>query len=217
MTGKAIFDTLSDEGNQIHELGFSRMSIRLSLYKPPSAVFSRSLVRLKCVQDIQRDLEDLETPKKSLKLSFLNQTYVVHLIAFWQAFNENLLRDAYQSLHASQPDLRIQALLKHSHDRAVARFNSPNRQNIDQLFFEGIGLKKVTSAWSEPDLSSDVATNTLTDLLSVRHEIAHTGKTERPLSYSTNFARMEILVRMSELLEGRVFHETGGPLNRSEV
>jgi hypothetical protein len=189
------------------------MSICLSLYKPPSAVFSRSLVRLKCVQDIQRDLQDRETPKKSLKLSFLNQTYVVHLVALWQAFNENLLRDAYQSLHASQPDLRVRTLLKNSHDRAVARFNTPNRQNIDQLFFEGIGLNNVTSAWSEPDLSYDVATNTLTGLLAVRHEIAHTGKTERPLSFDSNFARMEILVRMSELLEGRVFRDIGGPLN----
>jgi hypothetical protein len=167
-------------------------------------LFSKALVQLKYVQAIQHDLNGISTPKKRLKVQFLNQTYVVHLTALWQAFLERLLTEGMETLLASDANPQLLPLLTHSCERTLSRFNTPNRKNIDQLFLDGLGLSNVTTCWSSPKLSIDVASSTLAKLLEARHSIAHTASTSTALSYENNFETMEVIFLMAELLEQRV-------------
>ena len=41
----------------------------------------------------------------------------------------------------------------------------------------------------------------------IRHEIAHTGKTKRLLSYQTNYKHMEILYRVAQQTEAEVMKQ----------
>lgn len=180
------------------------MPFSLSLQKTPSMIFSKALAQLKYVQFIQKDIENIETSKKELKLKFLNQTYIVHLVALWQAFIENLLKEASMSMRNQETNPQIIALIIHSYEIAIKCFNTPSKKNIDKLFLDGVGMATVTESWAALEGGLPKAYETLAYLLNARHSIAHTATSKESLNHDDNFVRMKILFDMAEILERRV-------------
>jgi hypothetical protein len=177
------------------------MSLVLNLEKTPSALFSRNLVRIKFIQHIQNDLRNCEAAKLELKIHFLNQAYVFQLIAFWQVFIEELAEYGFRWLEKNEPTGTFRDVAKAKLDESLKKFNTPNRDNIDKLFKEALGIPNILKYWCSKDLHLQDAITTLAELLASRHQIAHKGRTSKQLSYETNFEKMTILMKIAELTE----------------
>ena len=184
--------------------------MNISMEKTPSMLFSKSLVHLKQIPLIQKDIVKIDgIQKESLKINYLNSSYVLHLVARWEVFIEELVEYCVRKLeerngsnHLSKNDiLQIKAKTK--------GFHSPKTQNIDKLFEETLGIEKITMSWQSEDLTREQATSTLYFLITARNEIAHTGTTSKQLSYSENFDRMETLLVMAKLMEDWLIKELG--------
>lgn len=180
------------------------MQLVLDLHKPPSSIFSRKLTRLKHLQFVQLDLKKVEyTDKIELKNYFLNQSYIFHLIAFWQVFIEDLLIHSIYLLRKNDFDNVMCDLLENSFKVKLKKFNTASCENIDQLFHDTLGIEKISNSWVIQDNSKNFPKDLLKQLLKARHEIAHTGTTDLLLEFDfdQNFKKMEVLFKMAELME----------------
>jgi hypothetical protein len=182
-------------------LKISTMPLVLKLEKTPSQLFSKNLVRIKFIQHIQTDLAKCEAAKLELKIQFLNQAYVFQLIAFWQVFIEELAEYGFKQIDAVENSGTFRDIAKAKLDESLKRFNTPNKENIDKLFKEALGVPNISKHWHSEPLPQNIAPDTLAELLETRHQIAHKGRTSKPLSYETNFKKMEILMQLAELTE----------------
>lgn len=186
------------------------MTLSFSLERTPSGHFSKGLVRIKCIQHIQLDLREKSAHKLETKIAYLNQTYILHLIALWQVFIERLAEFALKKITTDQKNNILIAITEANLQRALARFNTPNRQNIDRLFLETLEIPQITECWRSDKITYEEALATLENLLGARHEIAHTASTGKALTFEKNFLEMEKLFHMAELLELEVFKRISG-------
>ncbi|GLR05015.1 hypothetical protein GCM10007906_26030 [Vibrio hyugaensis] len=178
--------------------------MKIDLRKSPLQMFSRQLVRLKYVQHIQNDLDIETTHKFNSKIRYLNQTYVFHLVAYWQDFVESLVR---RKLADITPDCGADPLddsLPQNVENKLRWFNTPNTKNIDQLLKDTLGLTEATTCWNSEGLSRDEAKERLDGILLSRHQIAHTGVTSKKLSYESNFGDMEFIFQLATHLQKAV-------------
>jgi hypothetical protein len=173
--------------------------------KTPLQVFSRKLVRVKYIQHIQNDLKTLDANKLDQKILYLNQTYILHLVAYWQDFVETLAQRGFEELIEDTEENVLNSVLKINLDNRLKRFNTPNRENIDLLFNEILGIKKITNIWNWGGMNRNVATKKLKDILNCRHQISHTGMTTSKLNYDFNFKAMEFIFNLAAALEFGVF------------
>lgn len=180
------------------------MSLTLNLTKTPSQIFSKRLVRIKYIQHIQNDLKNCEVIKLEMKLAYLSQAYVIHLVAYWQTFLEDLVKFAYAALAENAGSSILNQLAKARVDDALKRFNTPNSENIDKLFKETLNINKVTDSWKWEGMSRDQAITVVNGLLKMRHKIAHSGHTDNLPTYDENFEMMEHVFRIAGLTEGFV-------------
>lgn len=169
--------------------------------KTPEQKFSRNLVRIKYIQLIQSDLQTAGATRFSQKMKFLNQAYVMHLVAAWQVFIRELAEYGFRQIEAYEGSGVFRQVARARLDDALKRFNTPSRENIDRLFKECLGVPEISKNWFSEKISRNKATATLANLLAARHEIAHTGLTPKELTYEANFANMEILMHVAELTE----------------
>lgn len=183
------------------------MTFVLNLEKTPAQLFSRNLVRIKYIQHIQLDLAKCDAAKLELKIQFLNQSYVLQLIAFWQVFIEELAEFGFRQLEASGSGGYFRDIARGKLDESLKKFNTPNKDNIDKLFKEALGVENISKFWKSDTLTHEIALSTLSSLLTSRHQIAHTGSTPTPLSYSTNFEKMEVLMQIAELTENALCNQ----------
>lgn len=177
------------------------MPFVLNLEKTPVQRFSKNLVRIKYIQHIQLDMEECNAAKLQLKIQFLNQSYVLQLIAFWQVFIEELAESGFRQIEASGSGGHFRDIARGKLDESLKKFNTPNKDNIDKLFKEALGVPNISKFWKSDTLTHETAISTLEALLNSRHQIAHTGHTSRPLSYATNFEKMKVLMQIAELTE----------------
>lgn len=173
----------------------------VSLEKKPSKIFSENLVRIKFIQHIQTDLENFNSNELDQKIHFLNQSYIFQLIAFWQVFIEDLVNFGFNRMKAVDNKSIFLRVAEQKLNESLKKFNTPKKENIDKLFDEVLGISKISSYWNSGELTQSKAENTLKELLEIRHQIAHKGKTTKPLSYKMNFERMKTLMEMAELTE----------------
>ena len=179
------------------------------LEKKPSQIFSRNLVKIKYIQHIQNDLRGQENRKLSEKIDFLNQAYIFQLIAFWQVFIEDLARYGFKLVENSSSEGIFKDIAEAKLKESLKKFNTPNRENIDKLFKETLGIVKISNQWCSEEFDRNVATATLDELLNARHEIAHTGRSTTKLSYEYNFTKMKILMDIATLTELAIITEFG--------
>ncbi|MCJ8321800.1 MAG: HEPN domain-containing protein [Colwellia sp.] len=178
--------------------------MKLDLRKSSLQLFSRQLVRLKYVQHIQNDLDKENTHKFSHKINYLNQTYVFHLVAYWQDFIESLVKRKFSDIKSGSGEHVLDDVLNLHVDNQLKRFNTPNTENIDQLFKDTLGLIKITNSWETAEFSKSEAKKYLEQILNSRHQIAHKGSTSKELSYASNFDDMNFIFKLAVLLQSAV-------------
>ncbi len=158
-------------------------------------------------QHIQLDLAKCNAAKLEIKIQFLNQSYILQLIAFWQVFIEKLAEFGFCQIEISDGDSHFRNIARSKLDESLKKFNTPNKDNIDKLFKETLGIPNISQFWKSDTLTHEMATSTLATLLTSRHQIAHTGRTSAPLSYETNFEKMEVLMQIAELTENALCNQ----------
>ena len=182
------------------------MALKLDLRKGPFWAFERSLRRITILQSIEKDLVEHDATNLDSKVVYLNEVYVVYLVAHWQRFIKHLAIHGFQNVERidSGP---FRDIAKRNLDEAINRFNTPNKQNVDRLFRDTLGIPNVSSSWENGDLAKNMAADTLAEILKVRHEVAHTGRTEKLLSLNENERWAEILIKTAQASQLYVFDQ----------
>ena len=168
--------------------------LQLSLEKKPSQHFSKKLARITHIQNIQADLRACDVDHLNQKIGYLNQTYIIHLVALWQVFNEDLAHWGFNILHrrSALGSLTLESLYS-----AKRRFKTPNTQKIDLLFKTALNIERISESWEWDGVTRDYASALLASVLKARHEIAHLGGTASELDYDKNYAAMVTIYRMA--------------------
>lgn len=181
------------------------------LERTPAQRFSKRMVSIKFIQHIQDDLKALEELSKapsrmSQKVAYLNQAYILHLVAHWQVFIEELVQYGFEMVRKKAPDSPLVTAVERRLADDVDKFNTPKKEFIDAIFRNNLGIERITKSWSDEMIPNNRAFQTLDRVLKARHEIAHRGETESLLAYASNYADMETLVEMASVAERRLEH-----------
>ncbi len=172
--------------------------------KSPLMKFSRTLVRLKYIQFIQDGLDETSVRKYHLKILYLYQTYILHLVANWQSYIEDTLLDVKEALFEAREPGPYRESINRSFDSALRGFNTPNTQKIDDLFRHTIGLEKISDSWCWEGTSRDKTTRELKDVLDIRHKIAHEGRSGTELGREKNFDYMRNIYSIACCTNNRI-------------
>lgn len=91
--------------------------------------------------------------------------------------------------------------MKESRDR---KLNTPKTEQIDALFFEALGIKKVSSSWSWKRMTVANASKKLNEFVELRGVIAHRGKNNKSVTKAQVTAYFEHVKRLAGKTGGRV-------------
>lgn len=173
--------------------------------------FSKRLTRVAIIQRIENDLDKLDSiegfqvNKLEFKKIYLHQSYVIHLVASWQEFIEELVEYSYSALEKGSSNSIMNGIAKRRIDALIGRFNTPNAKNINSIFKDAFGILEVSNSWVFDGFNNQQALNVLNSVLLARHQIAHTGYSENPLDYHVNFENMEVIYKMACATEKYIF------------
>ncbi len=157
----------------------------------PSNAFSVHL------QEVLTDTEELDNahqllrtgkPGRQYGLGSLNRAAVVLSVSAWEAYIEELMREAVQALRPAGPDLGAWPALNAYVMSLLGNFNTPNAVNVERLIRNCTGLLNVHHSWTWQNCTSAQAVQRLTIAMTYRHQIAH-GVNPRPAilnGYSTS-------------------------------
>jgi hypothetical protein len=176
----------------------------IELTKTPLQHFSKLLARLRHIQQIQVDLRGITVRHLEIKLTYLNYSYVLHLVAAWEAFVEELVSFGLRHAVPASGGGLLFAVAAERLEEDLKRFHAPTPKNIDELFRRALGIRKLTAAWQLDELGPHDCCRIVDALLKARNEVAHTGKTSYALSLEQNFATMDRLYRIAELTQEEV-------------
>jgi hypothetical protein len=112
-------------------------------------------------------------------LAGLNRSIVVMAVSAWEAYVEHVVVEAIEAMRPPNPPLGTWSALKASAASARGRFNTPNPDNVKNFVRDHIGLDDVTTSWFWQGTTSTAARVRLSDVLNLRHQIAH-GVHPRP-------------------------------------
>ncbi len=116
-------------------------------------------------------------------LDALDRSIVVMVVSAWESFLEELLRESLQVWRPAPP-FGHWSVLNEFVLGEIARFNTPNTQNITNLFNRCLGLPNISQAWSWFNFTPSQARTELDTALNRRHEIAH-GVNPRPVIHNS--------------------------------
>lgn len=176
----------------------------LEFRKSPLMSFSKSLVGLKYIQFTQHDLDKSPANKIYLKKFYLNQSYILHLVSYWQVYIESSLQDAKDELfklHAPGP---YREGINRSFTKALRTFNTPSTRNIDQVFKEALGIEKISDSWFWDGVNREKTTQILAEILQLRHKIAHEGRVDVELNVEKNFNYMRYIYAIACCINNQV-------------
>lgn len=122
-------------------------------------------------------------PGRQWGLGGLNRAVVVMCAAAWEAYIEEVVKEAVESLRPLTPPLGVWPALSASVRSDAGRLNTPNSQNVRRLIAESFGLSDVTISWSWRNCTSKSAVRLLDEFLKTRHHVAH-GVTPRPIVHN---------------------------------
>lgn len=170
--------------------------------RSPLRRFSKSLVGLKQVQFIQHDLEKTDAAKRPTKVWYLNQSYLFHLVALWEIFIEEQVAFAFEEMIRLSPPGVFEDMLRTKLKDTIRRHNTPNKDNINEIFKAIVGIEKISNTWTWDSMPLDTACTLLNEILVTRHEIAHQSVTKNQrLSYDMNFDYMKHLINLAYLID----------------
>jgi hypothetical protein len=169
--------------------------------RTPAQLLSKRLTHIKFSQLIIEDLNKIKNQKrKFLKEEYLLNSYIINLVAFWQVFIEELVRYAVSNMTGNVELSKLSLIIERNCDERIKKFNTPNSENIDNLFKSVIGLENITNF-----LDQKADRRKIDEILQIRHSIAHSGKSPVKLNIASNFTRMETLMKAATKLENIVF------------
>lgn len=163
----------------------------------PSAAFRDHLeILLADPAEVLEAHEKLRTKKKGRqwKLGALNRAALVLTVSAWEAYVEEIIREAVEAMKPTTGPVGPWSALKASALSAIGRFNNPNSQNVRQLVRDSLGLADVTATWAWKNTTPRRARDRLDEMLRDRHRIAH-GVNPRPTIHNGPASRLPKLVR----------------------
>jgi hypothetical protein len=118
-------------------------------------------------------------PGRQWGLGAINRAVVVLCVSAWEAYLEELVKEAIEVLRPAGPNMGTWPALKAAAMSEIGRFNNPNVENSTRLFASCIGLADFTVTWGWRNCTRATARDYLNDALKHRHHIAH-GVNPRP-------------------------------------
>lgn len=112
-------------------------------------------------------------------LGALNRAAVVMCLSAWEAYVEEIAKEAVNALRPATPGGTSWPALLADIRAQAGRFNAPNVENVRRLFADSIGLPDVTVSWQWRNCTSQQACQRLSDAIRLRHQVAH-GVNPRP-------------------------------------
>jgi hypothetical protein len=149
----------------------------------PSQAFTDHLEQLLAdAEELEQAHADLRTgkPGRQYGLAALNRAEVVVCVSAWEAYVEQLVRESLQVLHPPSPPHGVWQALHAFVEIQLARFHTPNRDNVRALLQQALGLPDIPLAWAWRNCTATQAMDQLAKVMRVRHEIAH-GVNPRPI------------------------------------
>jgi hypothetical protein len=161
---------------------------------------------------VQQLLEISYKQKTRIDSELLKQAAMVFLVAIWQDFISRLSNMALTKLfrNSSSPDKipnKIKANISQkmkdikneleiwkltgegwreisiNHlEKYIESFNTPNTDKINTLFERTIGYEQISNNWKWRKMTPIQSRNKLDTILTIRHEIAHQGRTKTTLT-----------------------------------
>lgn len=114
------------------------------------------------------------------RVAAINRAVVVTSVSAWEAYIEELVREALEALRPPNPPLGLWPALNATVRGQLGRFNNPNTENIRLLVSDALGLQDVHTFWTWRNCSPTQAVQRLTAAMTLRHQIAH-GVSPRPV------------------------------------
>lgn len=112
-------------------------------------------------------------------LDAIPRAVVVLCVSAWEAFVEELVREAVDLLRPPTSPLGVWPALSTSVRGSLGRFNTPNADKVRVLVSESLGLENVDAAWNWDGTTPAQNRERLNQVLNYRHQVAH-GTVPRP-------------------------------------
>ncbi len=134
----------------------------------------------------------------------MNRAVVVMCVSAWEAYIEELIREALEALRPPAPPLGSWPALNAHVRGQLGRFNNPGPENVRLLLSDSFGLPDIRQAWRWQNCTPDQAIQRLSSAMTQRHEIAH-GVSPRPAVFSDTAARLpQFFRRLSNCTDAAV-------------
>ncbi len=117
----------------------------------------------------------------------VTRAVVVACVSAWESYIEELVRESMVLLRPANLPLGSWPALNATVRGMLGRFNTPNTDQVRQLFSDGIGLADIQLSWTWPGVTHPQARERLQEVMEFRHQIAH-GVNPRP-AVDLQFAR----------------------------
>jgi hypothetical protein len=153
----------------------------------PSLAFTQYLDPLLAdAQELDAGHTRLRTGRRGRQwgLGALNRAVVVMSVSAWEAYVEEVLREALRSIRPANPPVGHWSALNAAALSQLGRFNNPNVENVKSLFADYLGIADITLEWYWAHCASQHACDLLTEAIRFRHQIAH-GVNPRPTIHNT--------------------------------
>ncbi len=112
-------------------------------------------------------------PGRKHKVEVLNRAVIVFVCACWEAYVEDVLRDALNVMvSAAAPANLVADGLRRPLEHALGSFHRPDTRGVKNLFEGALGLVNLHKTWKWGKLTTNRATD-LDALVKLRGRIAH--------------------------------------------
>lgn len=128
-------------------------------------------------------------PGRQRELGALNRAAVVMCLSAWEAYIEELVKEAIASFRPIPTANTLWQSINADARSQIGRFNTPNVENVRRLLADTIGLPDVTLSWSWQNTTPQQARDRLTEAITFRHQIAH-GVNPRPTIHNKYASRL---------------------------
>ena len=118
-------------------------------------------------------------PGRQYGLASLNRATVVICVSAWEAYVEELVREALEAIRPPSPPMGTWPALNATARGAIGRFNTPNTDQVRMLVSDALGLPDVQNHWSWFNCNPVQARARLQEAMDYRHAVAH-GVNPRP-------------------------------------
>jgi RiboL-PSP-HEPN len=161
------------------------------------------------------DAAEIETAHGNLRtgtvgrqwgLGALNRAAVVMCLSAWEAYVEELVKEAILAFRPTTPANTLWQSINADARSQIGRFNTPNVENVRRLIADTIGLQDVTLSWHWHNTTPQQARERLTAAITHRHSIAH-GVNPRPTIHNQYASRLPAFFRSLGLRTDRAVRD----------